>query len=84
MTEMAKSGSMWKQINQPFIASTDIPDEQGELTLMHGNQKRTAEIAAIRVLHYGPNFNLEKLPRQRVTSQERYWLHRICRHRIVR
>lgn len=71
MTDIAKPGTTWEQVNQPFIASTDIPEGKAELTLMLGYQKQTVEIAAIRVLNYGPDFDLAKLPRQRVTYQGR-------------
>ncbi len=71
MTDMAKPGGEWEQIHQPFIASTDIPEGKGELTIMLGYQKQTVEIAAIRVLNYGPDFDLAKLPRQRVTYEGR-------------
>lgn len=71
MTDAAKPGGEWEQINHAFIASTDIPEGKGELTLMLGYQKQTIEIAAIRVLNYGPDFDLTKLPRQRTTYQGR-------------
>ena len=71
MTDAAKPGGEWEQVNQPFIASIDIPEGKAELTLMLGYQKQTVEIAAIRVLNYGPDFDLAKLPRQRTTYQGR-------------
>ncbi len=71
MTDAAMPGDTWEQINQPFIASTDIPEGKGELILMLGDQKQSTEIAAIRVLNYGPDFDLTKLPRQKSTYEGR-------------
>jgi len=70
-SDTSKPGTEWEQVNQPFIASADIPHGQGELTLMLGAQKQTVEIADIRLLNYGPKFDLAQLPRQRVTYEGR-------------
>ena len=70
-TDLAKPGGEWKQVNQPFIASANIPEGKGELSLMLGYQKQTIEISAIRLLNYGPDFDLAKLPRQRMTYDGR-------------
>jgi len=70
-TDTAKPGTAWEQINQPFIASADIPEGKGELTLMLGYQKQTVEIAAIQLLNYGQNFDLANLPCQKSTYEGR-------------
>lgn len=71
LTEAAKLGPAWERINQPLIASTDAPDGTGEVTLFLGEQVQTVEVAGIRVLNYGPDFDLSKLPRQKVSYQGR-------------
>jgi endo-1,4-beta-xylanase len=71
MSDAAKPGAEWEIINQPFIAAEDVPQGRGELTLFLGDQKQTIEIADIRVLNYGPDFDLTKLPRLRVTYEGR-------------
>ncbi len=67
MTAPAKIGREWEQVNQPFIADLDVLAGQGELTLFLGEQAQTVEIAEVRVLDYGPDFPLEKLPRQKIS-----------------
>ncbi len=67
MTAPAKIGREWEQVNQPFIASLDVPEGQGELTLFLGERVQAVEIAEVRVLDYGPDFPLEKLPHQKIT-----------------
>lgn len=71
MTEFAKFGQEWEQINQALIASTDAPDGTGEVTLFFGKQVQTVEIAGLRVLNYGADFDIAKLPRQKVTYEGR-------------
>lgn len=70
-SDTSKPGGTWEQVNQPFIASADIPQGKGELTLMLGTQKQTVEIAAIRLLNYGPKFDLAHLPRKRASHAGR-------------
>lgn len=71
MSDAARPGSAWEPVYQPFIASADIPPGRGELTLFIGEQKQTLEIADIRVLNYGPDYDLAKLPRQKATYEGR-------------
>ena len=71
MTDAVKPGITWERIDQPFIASRDLPQGKGELTLMLGYQKQTVEIAAIRLLNYGPDFDLAKLPHRKATYEGR-------------
>ena len=70
-SETSKPGGKWEQVNQPFIASTDIPQGKGEFTLMLGAKKQTVEIAAIRLLNYGATFDLAQLPSKRVSYEGR-------------
>jgi GH35 family endo-1,4-beta-xylanase len=71
MTEAAKFGEEWEPVNQPLIASNDAPEGTGEVTMFFGNQIQTVEIGGLRVLNYGPDFDLAKLPRQKVTYEGR-------------
>jgi GH35 family endo-1,4-beta-xylanase len=70
-SETSKPGGKWEQVNQPFIASADIPQGKGEFTLMLGAKKQTVEIAAIRLLNYGATFDLAQLPHKRVSYEGR-------------
>jgi len=71
MTETAKFGAAWEQVNQAFIAKLDAPAGQGEIALFLGDQIQTLEIAGLQVLNYGPDFDLAKLPRQKITYEGR-------------
>lgn len=71
MTETAKFGTEWEQINQAFIAKLPAATGQGEVTLFFGDQVQTVEIAGLEILNYGPTFDLAKLPRQKVTYDGR-------------
>lgn len=71
MTETAKFGGAWEQVNQAFIAKLDAPTGQGEIALFLGDHIQTIEIADLQVLNYGPNFDLAKLPRQKITYEGR-------------
>lgn len=71
MTEAAKFGGVWERVNQAFIAQLDVPEGQGEVTIFFGEQVQTVEIANVRVLNYGADFDLTKLPRQKQTYEGR-------------
>lgn len=71
MGDSAKPGAEWETVHHPIIAGGDMPPGRGELTLFIGDQKQTLEIAEIRLLNYGPDYDLAKLPRQRVTYEGR-------------
>jgi len=71
MTETAKFGNEWEQVNQAFIAKLAATPGQGEITLFFGDQVQTIEISNLQVLNYGPTFDLAKLPRQKVTYDGR-------------
>lgn len=71
MTEAAKFGPAWELVNQPLVAGADAPPGMGAITLFLGGKIQTVEIARLRVLNYGPDFDLAKLPRQKVTYEGR-------------
>ncbi len=71
MTETAKLGAAWEQVNQAFIAKLDAPTGQGEIAIFLGDQIQTVEIADLQVLNYGSDFDLAKLPRQKITYEGR-------------
>lgn len=71
MTETAKFGTGWEQVNQAFIAKLEAPAGQAEVTLFVGDQVQTVEIADLQVLDFGPDFDLSKLPHQKVTYEGR-------------
>lgn len=71
MTETAKFGRDWQQIDQAIIAQTEAPTGQGEITFFLGDQVQTIEIAALQVLNYGSSFDFAKLPRLKTTYDGR-------------
>lgn len=71
MTENAKIGSGWQPVHQVMVAKLDAPEGTGELSIFLGEQVQTVEIADVRVLNYGPDFDIAKLPRQLETYEGR-------------
>jgi endo-1,4-beta-xylanase len=71
MTDFAKFGPSWELINHPLIAAADAPQGTGEITIFLGEKVQTVEIGGLRVLNYGPDYDLAKLPRQKVTYDGR-------------
>ena len=71
ITETAKFGPAWESISQPLVASIDAPEGTGEITIFLGEKIQTVEIATVRVLDYGPDFDFAKLPRQKTTYEGR-------------
>ena len=67
MTGTAKIGPEWGQVNQAFEAKADAPEGKGELVIFLGEQIQTVEIAEVRVLNYGPDIPLAKLPQPKET-----------------
>ena len=67
MTGTAKIGPAWSQINQAFEAKAAAPEGKGELVIFLGEQAQTVEIAEVRVLNYGPDMDLAKLPQPKET-----------------
>lgn len=70
-TDSARIGPEWQEIHQPLIAGRDAPAGTGEVTILLGDKVQTVEIAALRVLNYGPDFDFTKLPRPKVTYEGR-------------
>lgn len=71
MTEHAKIGSDWQPVNQVMVAALDAPEGLGELSIFLGEKVQTVEIANVRVLNYGPDFDMARLPRQLETYEGR-------------
>jgi endo-1,4-beta-xylanase len=71
MTENAKIGSGWQPVHQVMVAKLDAPEDTAELSIFLGEQVQTVEIANVRVLNYGPDFDIAKLPRQLETYEGR-------------
>lgn len=70
-TSSARIGLEWQEIHQPLVAGHDAPAGKGEVTILLGDKIQTVEIAAVRVLNYGPDFDLAKLPGPRITYDGR-------------
>ncbi len=62
-TEAAEIGGKWERVNQPFVAERDGPAGGAELAIFLGGRTQTVEIAKVRLLDYGSDFDLAKLPR---------------------
>lgn len=71
MTDSARIGRSWEWINQPLIAAVDAPKGTGEISIFLGEQIQTVEIGGLRVLNYGPDYDLANLPRQKATYDGR-------------
>jgi endo-1,4-beta-xylanase len=71
MTENVKIGSDWQPVHQVMVAKLDAPEGMGELSIFLGEKAQTVEIAKVRVLNYGPDFDISKLPRQLETYEGR-------------
>lgn len=67
MTGTAKIGPEWGLVNQAFEAKADAPEGKGELVMFLGEKVQTVEIAQVRVLNYGPDMDLAKLPQPKET-----------------
>jgi GH35 family endo-1,4-beta-xylanase len=70
-SDSTRFGQAWQEIHQPLIAGRDAPAGKGEVTILLGDAIQTAEIADLRVLNYGPDFDFTKLPRPKVTYEGR-------------
>lgn len=54
-----------------MVAKLDAPEGMGELSIFFGEKVQTVEIANVRLLNYGPDFDIAKLPRQSETYEGR-------------
>lgn len=64
-------GKSWMPVYLPFIAEKTVPDGKGGVALHLGGAIQTIEITGLKLLNYGPNFDLAKLPRQILTYDGR-------------
>ncbi|MBK1815456.1 endo-1,4-beta-xylanase [Luteolibacter yonseiensis] len=71
ITENARIGTAWQAVHQVIVAKLDAPEGTAELAIFLGEQTQTVEIANVRVLNYGPDFDITKLPRQKDTYEGR-------------
>ena len=55
--------SDWQTVFVPFPANANSKPSLTHATIMPGGKKQTLEIANLRLLDYGPDFDLGKLPR---------------------
>lgn len=60
MTKAAAFGGKWERVNQAMIAQCDLP--VAEVVLFLGEQIQTVEITNLRLINYGPDFDMAKLP----------------------
>ncbi len=64
-------GTEWTPVYTSFIASKTVPDGKGSVAIHLGGALQTIEIAQVQLLNYGPDFDLAKLPRARMTYEGR-------------
>ena len=57
------AGPEWETIYLPFPANADSKDGLTQASIMPGGMRQTLEIANMRLLNFGPKFDLGKLPR---------------------
>lgn len=81
----------WQTIFIPFPANADSQPGVTHASILPGGRKQTLEIANMRLLNYGREFDLAKLPRPRIHYAGREadapWrkaaMERIARHRMT-
>jgi len=56
-------GAAWETMFIPFPANATWKDGATHAILMPGGRRQTLELAALRLIDYGPDFPMEKLPR---------------------
>lgn len=61
----------WKQHVRSFIASSDFVAEQSDIQILLGEAGRTAEIADLRLINYGKDYDIASLPRSTVNYKGR-------------
>ncbi len=55
-------GKSWTPNYVPFAAARSIPEGKGGVAIHLGGGVQTVEIAGLRLLNYGPDYDLAKLP----------------------
>jgi endo-1,4-beta-xylanase len=65
--EPVELGNEWERIHQRVTAAADLPADAGDIKLFLGAQTQNLQIYDIRVVNYGSDFDLTKLPLRRVT-----------------
>lgn len=56
-------GSGWETVFIPFVSDHDSKADKTHVSIMPGGKKQTLEIAGLRLIDFGKDFELTKLPR---------------------
>ncbi len=60
-------GTQWEPVILPFTAGVDGPDGKCAVSIHLGGEVQRVDIGSLRLLNYGPDFPLQKLPQPRFT-----------------
>lgn len=71
MAGPARFGAEWEQIDHAVVAERDATEGGAEIQLILGAQAQVVEIAGLRVVNYGADYDLSKIPNRKVTYQGR-------------
>ncbi len=61
----------WKQHVRSFVATADCSPTNGRMSILLGEGGRKAEIAELQLINYGPDHDIESLPRSTVNYKGR-------------
>jgi endo-1,4-beta-xylanase len=61
----------WQPVILPFVAPDDGPDGQCAVSIHLGGNVQKVDIGGLRLLNYGPDFPVQKLPQPRFTYEGR-------------
>lgn len=64
--DIFEAGADWHTVFVSFPANVDAKTGFTHVIVMPGGRKQTLEIANLRLLNYGPDFDMAKLPRPRL------------------
>lgn len=61
----------WKQHVRSFVAPADTDSQQGNVSVLLGEAGTIAEIAELRLINYGPDYDIKTLPKSTVNYRGR-------------
>ena len=66
-----KAGAEWEWIVHAFTADAALTDGKGAISIHLGREVQSLDIGGVQLLNYGPDMDLAKLPRRKVTYEGR-------------
>jgi GH35 family endo-1,4-beta-xylanase len=67
VTHPAAPGPEWQRVDVPFRAGMPLPRGRGAVRFQIGYRPQTLEFGGLRLLNYGPEAELDSLPRTRLS-----------------